>query len=410
MTFEAVSKAPDDAILGLNEAFARDPNPEKINLSVGVFKDATGETPILRSVKQAEARILENETTKTYIGIQGSDEYGRAVQELVFGPNHPVVTAGRTATVQTPGGTGALRVAADFLKKLFPASKVWLSDPTWPNHPGVFQSAGLQVATYPYFDAASNSLAFERMLAALGEIPSGDIVLLHGCCHNPTGVDPTADQWRQIADGVARRGLVPFVDFAYQGLAEGLREDAVGVATLARTGSDLLVASSFSKNFGLYSERVGALAAVCRTDAAATAVMSQLKTCIRTNYSNPPAHGAEIVTTILGDPQLRGAWEGEVRDIRERINGMRTLFVRTLAEVGVTRDFSFVARQRGMFSFSGLTPEQVRQLRDEYAIYIVGSGRINVAGMTPDNVRPLCTAIAAVLEETSAKAPCLKTS
>jgi aspartate aminotransferase len=410
MTFDTVSKAPDDAILGLNEAFARDPNPEKINLSVGVFKDATGQTPILRSVKQAEARILENEQTKTYLGIQGSDEYGRAVQELLFGPNHPVVTAGRTAAVHTPGGTGALRVAADFLKKLFPASKVWLSEPTWPNHPSVFQAAGLQVGTYPYFDAAGNTLAFERMMAALGNIPSGDVVLLHGCCHNPTGVDPTSDQWRQIAEVVARRGLVPFVDFAYQGLAEGIREDAAGVAALTRTGCDLLVASSFSKNFGLYSERVGALTVVCGTDAAAAAVMSQLKVCIRTSYSNPPAHGAEIVTTILGDPQLRRMWEDEVRNIRERINGMRSLFVRTLAEVGIQRDFSFIARQRGMFSFSGLTPEQVRRLRDEHAIYIVGSGRINVAGMTPDNVRPLCTAIADVLEETSSKAPCLKTS
>jgi aspartate/tyrosine/aromatic aminotransferase len=409
MTFEAVSKAPDDAILGLNDAFARDPNPEKINLSVGVFKDATGETPILRSVKLAEARILENETTKTYLGIQGSDEYGRAVQELLFGPNHPLVTSRRTAVVDTPGGTGALRVAADFLKKLFPTAKVWLSEPTWPNHSGVFQAAGLQIGAYPYFDAAGNTLAFERMMAALGGIASGDVVLLHGCCHNPTGVDPTADQWRLIAELLANRGVVPFVDFAYQGLAEGIREDAGGLAALTRTGCDLLVGSSFSKNFGLYSERVGALTVVCGTQTAAEAVMSQLKTCIRTNYSNPPAHGAEIVTTILGDPQLRGIWENEVRDIRERINGMRSLFVRTLAEVGVTRDFSFVARQRGMFSFSGLTPEQVRQLRDEYAIYIVGSGRINVAGMTPDNVRPLCTAIAAVLE-TSAKAPCLKTS
>jgi aspartate aminotransferase len=410
MTFDTVSKAPDDAILGLNEAFTRDPNPEKINLSVGVFKDATGQTPILRTVKQAEARILQNEQTKTYLGIQGSDEYGRAVQELLFGPNHPVVTAGRTAAVHTPGGTGALRVAADFLKKLFPAAKVWLSEPTWPNHPSVFQAAGLQVATYPYFDAAGNTLAFERLMTALGDIPSGDVVLLHGCCHNPTGVDPTSDQWRQIADGVARRGLVPFVDFAYQGLAEGIREDAAGVAALTRTGCDLLVASSFSKNFGLYSERVGALTVVCGTDAVAEAVMSQLKVCIRTNYSNPPAHGAEIVTTILGDPQLRRMWEDEVRDIRERISGMRSLFVRTLAEVGIQRDFSFIARQRGMFSFSGLTPEQVRRLRDEHAIYIVGSGRINVAGMTPDNVRPLCTAIADVLEETSSKAACLKTS
>ncbi len=401
--FDSVAKAPDDAILGLNEAFARDSRPGKCNLGAGVYKDATGKTPILRSVKQAESRILENEKTKTYLGIEGTEQYGRAVQDLVFGPNHPAVAARRAATVHTPGGTGALRVAADFLKKLFPEAKVWLSDPTWPNHPGVFQAAGLKVATYPYFDSSSNTLAFEQMIAALAEIPAGDVVLLHGCCHNPTGIDPTAEQWRQIAELVALRGLLPFVDFAYQGLADGIREDATGVAALTRAGCDLLVASSFSKNFGLYNERVGALTALCHTEAAAQAVLSQLKACIRTNYSNPPAHGAAIVTTILDDPQLRALWDTEVRDIRERINGMRSLFVRTLADVGVERDFSFVARQRGMFSFSGLNPEQVRRLRDEHAIYIVGSGRINVAGMTTENVRPLCEAIAAVLEETNSK-------
>src|SRR5580704_806445 len=408
--FDSVAKAPDDAILGLNEAYARDSNPAKMNLGAGVYKDASGNTPILRSVKLAEARILENEKTKTYLGIEGSEEYGRAVQDLLFGLNHPVVAANRAATVHTPGGTGALRVAADFLRRIYPSTKVWLSDPTWPNHPGVFHAAGLQVGTYPYFDAFGNALAFERMLAGLVEIPAGDVILLHGCCHNPTGVDPTPDQWRRIAEIVSHRGLLPFVDFAYQGLAEGIREDAAGLAALTRAGCDLLVASSFSKNFGLYSERAGALTAVCRTQASAQAVLSQLKVCIRTNYSNPPAHGAEIVTTILNDPQLRGQWESEVRDIRERINGMRSLFVRTLAEVGVNRDFSFVARQRGMFSFSGLTPEQVKRLRDEHSIYIVGSGRINVAGMTTENVRPLCEAIAAVLEIPSSKAPCLKTS
>jgi aspartate/tyrosine/aromatic aminotransferase len=399
--FNTIAKAPDDAILGLNEAFARDPNPAKINLGAGVYKDASGNTPILRSVKLAEARILENENTKTYLGIEGTQEYAHLVQDLLFGVNHPAITARRAATVQTPGGTGALRVAADFLKKLFPASKVWLSEPTWANHRGVFQAAGLEVDVYPYFDGLTNSLAFEQMIAGLVDIPAGSVVLLHGCCHNPTGVDPTPDQWRQIAEIVSQRQLLPFVDFAYQGLAEGLREDAVGISTLSRAGCDMLVASSFSKNFGLYSERVGALTAVCRTEAAAQAVLSQLKTCIRTNYSNPPAHGGEIVTTILGDPQLRNLWEGEVRDIRERINGMRSLLVRTLAELGVKHDFSYVARQRGMFSFIGTTPEQVRRLREEFSIYVVGSGRINVAGMTPGNVGPLCAALAAVLEETS---------
>jgi len=401
--FDTVAQAPDDAIIGLNDAYARDPNPRKINLGAGVYKDASGKTPILRCVKQAEARILENEKTKTYLGIQGSEDFGRSVQELVFGASHPVIAARRAASVHTPGGTAALRVAADFLKKLFPTTRIWLSDPTWPNHAGVFQAAGLQIGTYPYFDAANNAVAFDRMLATLAGIPAGDVVLLHGCCHNPTGIDPTAEQWREISEIVARRGILPFVDFAYQGLAEGIREDARGLLELTSAGCDLLVASSFSKNFGLYGERVGALTAVCRTEPAAQAVLSQLKACIRTNYSSPPAHGSAIVTTILEDPQLHGLWESEVREIRERINGMRSVFVQTLADVGIERDFSFIARQRGMFSFSGLNAEQVKRLREQHSIYIVGSGRINVAGMTTENVRPLCEAIAAVLEETSAK-------
>lgn len=409
MTFDAVPNAPQDPILGLNDAFRADLNPRKVNLSVGVYKDATGKTPIMRCVKEAEGRILKNETSKDYVSIQGSPEYTRAVQELVFGPACPAQAAspahqaspalakGRTATVQTPGGTAALRVAADFLKRIFPNATVWLSDPTWPNHPSIFQAAGLAVRTYPYFDPATNGLALGRMLQVLADIPAGDVLVLHGCCHNPTGIDPTAEEWSRIADVVAGRQLLTLVDFAYQGLAEGLREDAAGLATLVQTGQDLFVASSFSKNFGLYNERVGALSAVCKTNAAAEAVLSQLKTCIRANYSNPPAHGAAIVATILSDPELRGMWEGEVGQIRERINRMRSLLVRTLAERGVQRDFSFITRQRGMFSFSGLTPEQVRRLRDEHAIYIVGSGRINVAGMTEENMVPLAAAIADVL-------------
>jgi len=403
MVFDDVPRAQEDAILGLTEAFAQDPNPRKINLSVGVYKDATGQTSILPTVKKAEARILAVEKTKNYLGMQGLPEYARAVQDLVFGPRHPVVVSRRAATVQTPGGTAALRVAADFLRKLDSTTKVWLSEPTWPNHAGIFEAAGLRVGYYRYFDAINNTLDFDSMMADLAEIPPTNVVVLHGCCHNPTGVDPTPEQWRHIADVVSRRRLLPFVDFAYQGMADGLREDAFGVVALANTGCDLLVASSFSKNFCLYNERVGALTAVCHAQDAAQAVLSQIKLCVRTNYSNPPAHGAEIVTTILDDKQLRNLWEDEVREIRDRINGMRRLFVNTLRDVGVERDFSFMARQRGMFSFSGLTSEQVKRLREEYSIYIVGNGRINVAGMTKDNVRPICEAIAAVLEETSAK-------
>jgi aspartate/tyrosine/aromatic aminotransferase len=397
MSFDAVPIAPPDAILGLSEAFAADKNPRKVNLSVGVYKDATGKTPIMQCVKEAEGRILRNETTKNYAPIEGSPQFATAVQEMVFGPGSPALAHGRTVTAQTPGGTAALRVAADFVKKIFPKATVWLSDPTWPNHPSIFQAAGLAVRTYPYFDPPTNGLAFERSLSIIADIPAGDVLLLHGCCHNPTGIDPSAEQWARIADVVAQGQFLTLVDFAYQGLAEGIREDASGLTALVRTGQEILVASSFSKNFGLYNERVGALSAVCKTSAAAQAVLSQLKTCIRVNYSNPPAHGAAIVTTILSDPQLHATWEGEVGQIRERIKSMRSLFVRTLAERGVGRDFSFIARQRGMFSFSGLSSEQVRRLREEYSIYVVGSGRINVAGMTEDNMIPLCSAIADIL-------------
>jgi aspartate/tyrosine/aromatic aminotransferase len=397
MSFDAVPIAPPDAILGLSEAFVADTNPRKVNLSVGVYKDATGKTPIMRCVKEAEGRILQNETTKNYAPIEGSTQFAACVQEMVFGPGSPALAGARTVTAHTPGGTAALRVAADFVKRILPNATIWLSDPTWPNHPSIFQAASLAVRTYPYFDAPTNGLAFEQMLSAIADIPAGDVLLLHGCCHNPTGIDPNAEQWGRIANVVARGPFVTLVDFAYQGLAEGIRDDASGLSALVRTGQELLVASSFSKNFGLYNERVGALSAVCRTNTAAQAVLSQIKACIRANYSNPPAHGAAIVTTVLSDPQLRVLWEGEVSQIRERINGMRCLFVRALAERGVDRDFSFITRQRGMFSYSGLTPEQVRRLREEYSIYVVGSGRINVAGMTEENIVPLCSAIADVL-------------
>lgn len=395
--FESIPLAPADPILGLNEAFAKDPNPEKINLGVGVFQDASGKTPILASVKEAERRLLEGESSKGYLAITGSPQYAQAVGKLVFGAEHPALKEGRVATAQTPGGTGGLRVAADFIKQCFPAAKVWMSEPTWPNHPSVYRAAGLEVATYPYFDPATNGLAFDKLLAALRGIPKGDAVLLHGCCHNPTGVDPTVEQWAAIADVLEERGLLPLVDFAYQGFGTGLAEDAAGLRTLLRPGMELLVVSSFSKNFGLYNERVGAMSLVARTPEAAQAAFSQVKVCIRSNYSNPPCHGAAIVSTILSDPALAAQWERELAAMRDRINAMRTLFVQTLAAKGIGRDFSFIERQRGMFSFSGLSRDQVERLKTEFAIYAVGSGRINVAGMTEANMDRLCTAIAAVL-------------
>lgn len=395
--FEQIEAAPPDAILGISEAFGRDPNPNKINLSVGVYKDESGVTPILDAVRRAENRVLAEQKTKGYLGIPGSPDYARAVQRLLFGPAHEIIESGRAATAHTPGGTGALRVAADFLKQNLPGRSVWLSQPTWPNHPNIFQAAGIEVREYPYLDAATGGLDFDGMMATLQQIPRGDVVLLHGCCHNPTGVDPTGEQWNTIADLVSQRGLIPLLDFAYQGFAEEIDADAVGLRTLCRPGAELLVCNSFSKNFGLYRDRVGALTLIASDQDTAERAMSQLKRSIRSNYSNPPAHGGNIVTTILGDAELTALWRTEVAQMRSRIHDMRRLFVETLQSKGVERDFSFITAQSGMFSFSGLTPEQVDILRDQYSIYIVRNGRINVAGMTRDNMDTLCSAIAEIV-------------
>lgn len=397
MMLDKLEMAPPDPILGLTEAFKKDPNPAKINLGVGVYKDAKGDTPKFDSVRKAEERILAQEKTKNYLAITGIPEYDDAVLKLVFGEGHECLASGRAAASQTPGGTGALRVAADFIATLYPGTTVWLSDPTWENHVNIFQAAGLTVKRYPYYDAETRGIAFDKMLAALREVPKGDVVLLHGCCHNPTGADPSPAQWKQIADVAQEKNWMPFVDFAYQGLGNGLDEDAVGVRELCRPGMEMLVASSFSKNFGLYNERVGALTVVGATKDAAQKALSHIKRSIRFNYSNPPSHGASTVVAILSDPTLRAQWEAEVTAMRDRINTMRKRFVETLKNKGVHDDFSFIQQQKGMFSFSGLTPEQVERLRDEFAIYIVRSGRINVAGMTESNMDQLCEAIAAVL-------------
>ena len=395
--FERIEPAPSDPILGLTEAFRADPNPNKINLSVGVYQDASGKTPILESVRQAGRIVLERQKSMSYLPIPGSPAYAAAVQRLMFGEGHDVETAGRAATSHTPGGTGALRVAADLIHQQLPKATVWLTQPTWPNHPQIFAAAGVPTKTFPYFDAKRNALAFEEALAAIEKMPAGDVVLLHGCCHNPTGIDPTPEQWQKLADAIYGRGLLPLLDFAYQGFADGIKEDAVGLRTFTRPGTELIVCSSFSKNFGLYCERVGALTVIAQNRQSADRVQSQVKAVIRANYSNPPAHGAELVTTVLGDAELRRLWEREVGEMRARINGMRELLVRTLKSKGVPGDYSFITRQRGMFSFSGLTPPQVEALKKKYAIYIVGSGRINVAGITEQNVGPLCEAIAEVV-------------
>lgn len=396
--FHNIQPAPRDPILGLSESFKEDPNPKKINLSVGVYQDSTGKTPILDSVLQAGKLVLERQKSKSYLPIPGSPAYATAVQKLLFGESHEAVTSGRAATSHTPGGTGALRVAADFIHQQFPNATVWMTQPTWPNHPQIFAAAGVPTKSFPYFDAKTNSLAFDEAIAAIEKIPAGDVILLHGCCHNPTGIDPTPEQWKKLADVVYGRGILPLLDFAYQGFAEGIQEDAAGLLAFTRPGSELMVCSSFSKNFGLYCERVGALTIVAKDKTAAETVQSQVKAVIRANYSNPPAHGAELVTTILSDPALRKQWEGEVAQMRDRINGMRELLVKTLKAKGVPGDYSFITRQRGMFSFSGLTPAQVEALKKDHAIYVVGSGRINVAGITDQNVGPLCEAIAQVVK------------
>lgn len=395
--FETIEAAPKDAILGLTEAFKADPREEKINLSVGVYQDESGKTPILECVKEAERRLAAAPTTKSYLPISGLAAYCEAVAELAFGAGSDALSRKRLAWAQTPGGTGALRVAADFIHTNLPKATVWLSEPTWPNHPQIFAAAGVPTKSYPYFDKAKNALDAGGMLAAIGKMAAGDVILLHGCCHNPTGIDPTADQWRTIAEATHQQGVLPLVDFAYQGFADGIDEDAAGLREFARTGTELLACSSFSKNFSLYRERVGVLFGLAPTAATAASVQSQFDKVVRANYSNPPGHGAEVVNTILRDAALRKQWEGELAAMRNRINSMRTALVAALRRQGVPGDYSFIERQRGMFSFSGLTKEQVAALQSEYAIYAVGSGRINVAGLTPANVDRVAECIGAVV-------------
>ena len=395
--FETIQPATPDAILGLNDAFNKDARPGKVNLGVGVYKDASGKTPILACVKEAERRLIETEATKSYKPIDGDPVFGACVQRMLFGADSPIVTGRRAATSHCPGGTGALRVAGDYLSGNHPGATLWLSDETWPNHPAVFGAAGLAMKRYPYFDAKTNALDFDAMLDGLSKATAGDVVLLHGCCHNPTGVDLSTEQWTKVAEFCADKGLLPLLDFAYQGFAEGIEEDAAGLRALAGKVDELIVCGSFSKNFGLYNERVGSLTFVAKTPDAAAAVQSQVKSCIRRNYSNPPAHGAAVVTTILNDAALAAQWHGELAEMRDRINGIRSLFVNTLAAKGANRDFSFITRQRGMFSYSGLEKDQVAQLRDKHGVYIVGSGRINVAGMSEASMDSLCEAIVDVL-------------
>ncbi|MGR6502275.1 amino acid aminotransferase [Shewanella sp. Koi 1] len=397
MIFSQVVLAPADPILGLTDTFKADPRQDKVNLGVGIYKDEAGQTPVLQSVKKAEALLLEQEKTKNYLGIEGVQTYNRVVQELLFGEGSTLVTSGRAATAQAPGGTGALRIAAEFLLRNTPSRTVWVSNPTWANHQNIFETAGLTVKEYGYYNASAHDIDFDGMMTDLANAQAGDIVLLHGCCHNPTGIDLTLAQWELVANLCADKQLVPLFDFAYQGFGAGIEEDAAGLRLVAAKVPELLVANSFSKNFGLYNERIGAVTVVAQNADEAVCAFSQVKRTIRANYSNPPAHGALIVSTILSDAALKALWVQELTEMRERIAEMRTLFVQSLKDEGVTQDFSFISRQNGMFSFSGLNKAQVARLKDEFGIYIVGSGRISVAGMTKTNMPVICKAIAQVL-------------
>ena len=395
--FETLQMAPPDAILGLTEAFKNDSNPDKINLGVGVYKDAQGATPTLKAVQAAERQLVEANSGKSYLAIDGLPSYRQHIPALLWGETHPRVAENRAVSVQTPGGTGGLRVAADFLRQKAGVARMWCSKPTWANHPNIFKAAGLQVETYNYLDDSGRALDFAAMMDSLQNIPAGDAICLHACCHNPSGVDPSLEQWKEIAQTLRERKILPLVDFAYQGFGDGMDEDAAGLRTLSEAGGDLLVCTSYSKNFGLYSERIGGLTVSGDSAETVGVAHSQVKACVRANYSNPPRHGAAIVAAILSDAELRGQWEQELAEMRQRIQQMRSLFVETMKQHAPEHDFSFIARQRGMFSFSGLTRMQVDQLKSQHSIYIVGSGRINVAGMTEANMPRLCQAIAGVL-------------
>ncbi len=397
MIFSQVELAPADPILGLTDAFKADTREDKVNLGVGIYKDESGKTPILKAVKLAEEKLLATEKSKSYLGMEGVEAYNRAVQTLLFGADHTVVNNARALTAQAPGGTGSLRVAAEFLVRHTQADTIWVSNPTWANHHNIFNTAGLKTQSYGYYKAETHGLDFDAMLADLEGAKEGDLVLLHGCCHNPTGIDLNNVQWQQIAELCLSKSLVPLFDFAYQGFGAGVEEDAQGLRIVASIVPELIVANSFSKNFGLYNERIGAITVVAGNDAEAVNAFSQIKSTIRASYSNPPAHGALIVSTILEDDSLKLMWQQELQEMRERIAEMRALFVQSLKESGVSQDFSFISSQNGMFSFSGLNKDQVSQLKNEFGVYIVGSGRISVAGMTKTNMPIICKAIAAVL-------------
>jgi len=391
-----VEMAPRDPILGVTEAFNADANPRKVNLGVGVYYDDNGKVPLLECVKRAERQILEAAPPRAYLPIDGLADYDRAVQALVFGE----VAArrdGRIVTVQALGGTGGLKVGADFLRRLQPDAEVWISDPSWENHRALFENAGFSVKAYPYYDAAARGVDFPAMTRSLRGLPAGTIVVLHACCHNPTGADLSREQWSEVIEIVRERALIPFLDIAYQGFADGLEVDAEPVRRFADAGMVVFVSNSFSKSFSLYGERVGALSVVTSSQEEAARLLSQLKRVVRTNYSNPPTHGGKVVATVLASAELRALWEQELGQMRARIRDMRQQFVDQIRWRAPDRDFSFVVRQRGMFSYSGLTKDQVQRLREEFSVYAIDSGRICVAALNSRNIGYVTEAVAAVI-------------
>jgi aromatic-amino-acid transaminase len=392
-----VEMAPRDPILGITEAFNADPSAKRVNLGVGVYYDDHGKVPLLECVRRAERRLADDAPPRSYLPIDGLPEYDRLVQALVFGEASAARADKRIVTVQALGGTGGLKIGADFLRRVDPQAQVWISDPSWENHRALFENAGFSVQSYPYYDAASRGIDYAGMLGALSKLPAGSIVVLHACCHNPTGVDLTTAQWTQVIDTVKARALVPFLDIAYQGFAEGLDEDAAPVRRFAQAGVPLFVSNSFSKSFSLYGERVGALSVVAAGSDEAARVLSQLKRLVRTNYSNPPTHGGKIVAAVLADPELRPLWERELAQMRARIHTMRLQFVEKIHARAPRADFGFVARQRGMFSYSGLSAAAVRRLREEFSVYAVDSGRICVAALNSRNLDYVAEAIAHVI-------------
>ena len=395
--FKHIPPFAGDPILSLNEDFQKDPRPNKINLSIGIYFDDAGRIPVMSSVKRAEALVVAKGGPKPYLPIEGAANFRSAVQQLLFGAGHEAVTSNRVATIQSVGSSGGLKVGADFIARYFPGSQVWVSDPTWDNHRSMFEGAGLTVNTYPYYDAATGGLSFDAMLAALRSLPARSVVLLHACCHNPTGVDLTPAQWETLIPVLRERELIPYLDLAYQGFGDGIEADAFAVRALASAGVSFFIANSFSKSMSVYGERCGALSVVCPDAAQAACVLGQMKFTVRRNYSSPPIHGGQIVATVLADPELRREWETELGAMRERILAMRKKLYAVLKAKLPGRDFEYFLTQRGMFSYTGLSAAQVDKLREEHALYMVRSGRICVAGLNSSNVEATAVAIAAVL-------------